>query len=97
MMDVFHAAQELRLPLTLVPNMEQVLELEQHEARGYFVRADHPTAGVLTYPGAPFKLSETPWKAGRAPLLGEHNEEVYCGRLGLAVQELARMKEEGVV
>ena len=97
MMDVFHAAQELRLPLTLVPNMEQVLELEQHEARGYFAQADHPKAGVLTYPGAPFKLSETPWEAGRAPLLGEHNEEVYCGRLGVAVEELARLKEEGVV
>ena len=96
-MDVFHAAQELRLPLTLVPNMEQVLELEQHREREYFARAEHPKAGVLTYPGAPFKLSKTPWDAGRAPLLGEHNEEVYCGRLGLSGDELARLRGQGVV
>ena len=97
MMDVFHAAQELRLPLTLVPNMQQVLELEQHKARGYFAQAGHPKAGLLTYPGAAFKLSETPWLAGRAPVLGEHNEEVYCDRLGVSVEELARLKEDGIV
>ena len=50
----------------------------------------------VTYPGAPAKLSETPWQAGRAPLLGEHNEEIY-GRLGHTKEELVRLREEGVI
>ena len=97
MEDVFHAAQELRLPLTLVPNTEQILDMPQHKARGYFVDIDHPVVGKLTYPGAPFKLGETPWQARRAPLLGEHNEEIYCGRLGYSEKQLAKLREEGVI
>jgi CoA:oxalate CoA-transferase len=97
MEDVFHRAQELRLPLTLVPNMEQTLAMAQHQARGYFVEIDHPSAGKLTYPGAPFELAATPWQAGRAPLLGEHNEEVYHGRLGFSSEQLATLKQQGVI
>lgn len=97
MEDVFHAAQELRLPLTIVPNPEQILSLPQHKAREYFVDIDHPVAGRLKYPGAPFRLSETPWQAGRAPLLGENNEEVYCGRLGYSKERLAKLKDEATI
>jgi CoA:oxalate CoA-transferase len=97
MEDVFHAAQELRLPLTLVPNMEQTLNLAQHKERDYFKEVDHPVVGRLTYPGAPFRLSQTPWQAGRAPLLGEHNEEILCGRLGYTGEQLDRFRDEGVI
>jgi crotonobetainyl-CoA:carnitine CoA-transferase CaiB-like acyl-CoA transferase len=97
MEDVFHAAQELRLPLTVVPNTEQIFDMPQHKARGYFVDIDHPAVGKLTYPGAPFKLGETPWQARRAPVLGEHNEEVYCRHLGYSEKQLAKLREEGVI
>ncbi len=97
MEDVFHAAQELRLPLTIVPNPEQLTNNPQYKARKYFRRIDHPATGNLTYPGAPFKMSGTPWQAGRAPLLGEHNEEIYCGRLGYSKDDLVRLKEEGII
>ena len=97
MEDVFHAAQELRMPLTTVPNMSQIMETRQHKERGYFVEIDHPATGPLKYPGAPFKLGETPWRAGRAPLLGEHNEEVYCSRMGLTRDDLARLGSEAVI
>jgi len=97
MEDVFHAAQELRLPLTIVPNPEQLLHTPQHKARKFFEDIDHPATGKLTYPGAPFKLSETPWHAGRAPLLGEHNEEVYCERLGYKKDDLVKLREEDII
>jgi crotonobetainyl-CoA:carnitine CoA-transferase CaiB-like acyl-CoA transferase len=97
MEDVFHAAQELRLPLTIVPNPEQLLNTPQHKAREYFVQIEHPETGVLTYPGAPFKLSETPWRAGQAPLLGEHNEEIYGKQLGYSKEDLVKLKEGGVI
>lgn len=97
MEDVFHAAQELRLPLTMVPNTEQLFDMPQHKARGYFVDIDHPVGGKLTYPGAPFRLEETAWQAGRAPLLGEHNEEIYCGRLGYSREYFAKLSEDGII
>jgi len=31
------------------------------------------------------------------PLLGEHNEEVYCNRLGYPKEELARMRGAGII
>ncbi len=97
MEDVFHAAQELRLPLTMVPNTEQLFDMPQHKARGYFVDIDHPVGGKLTYPGAPFRLEETAWQAGRAPLLGEHNEEIYCGRLGYSREHFAKLSGDGII
>ena len=53
---------------------------------------------MLTYPGAPVKMTETPWKIHRrAPLIGEHNEEVYLKELGLSREELALLKANGVI
>lgn len=45
----------------------------QLESRGFYHEVDHPFAGTLRYPGAPYDASEIPWSVGRAPLLGEHN------------------------
>jgi crotonobetainyl-CoA:carnitine CoA-transferase CaiB-like acyl-CoA transferase len=57
---------------------------------------DHPLAGELTYPGPPFRLSATPGRPGRAPLLGEHNEEILQGVLGLTRADLDVLTGEGV-
>ena len=66
--------------------------------RGFFQTLDHAQAGPARYPGLPFKMSETPWALRRpAPLLGEHNEEVLCGRLGLSRRDLAELRCRGVV
>jgi crotonobetainyl-CoA:carnitine CoA-transferase CaiB-like acyl-CoA transferase len=67
------------------------------ETRGFFQEIEHPAAGRLTYPGPPFRLEAMPWQAARAPLLGEHNEQVYCGELGLSHEELATLRASGVV
>jgi crotonobetainyl-CoA:carnitine CoA-transferase CaiB-like acyl-CoA transferase len=78
--------------------MANLAESEQLEARGYFVEMKHPEAGKLKYPGAPAKLSKTPWRTDRhAPLLGEHNAEVYCRRLGYSKEELVGLRRAGVV
>jgi len=97
MEDIFHKAQELRLALTPIPNMAQIVDLLQHKARNYFVDIDHPVAGTFTYPGALFKLSETPWIASRAPMLGEHNQSIYGGYLGYGDEEILSFKERGVI
>jgi crotonobetainyl-CoA:carnitine CoA-transferase CaiB-like acyl-CoA transferase len=68
------------------------------QARGFFATIDHPATGPLQYPDALYKFSETPWEIRRpAPLLGQHNEELYCGRLGMNHEELVKLKEQRVI
>lgn len=82
----------------VVHSPAEVLSSEQYKARGYFADIDHPDIGEATYPGAPFIMSETPWQASSsAPLLGEHNVEVFCDRLGMSLDDLNLLTASGVV
>jgi len=92
--DLYHAAQEKRVPFAPVSTMGSLLESEHLNARGFFVEIDHPVVGPYRYAGAPYKLSATPWEIRRpAPTLGQHNAEVF----GLSEDDLAALKAEGVV
>lgn len=95
--EIFHTCAEWRVPCAPVSNPNDLLDDPHFKARGFWVELDHPEAGRLTYPGAPFKMSETPWQAGRAPLLGEHNQEIYCQRLGYTREDLVKLRERGVI
>jgi CoA:oxalate CoA-transferase len=95
--DIFVTGQEWRIPFAPVLGIDELMGDPQYEARGFFQEIDHPLAGRLTYPGAPFKMSQTPARAQRAPLLGEHNEEVYIGTLDLSEDNLIDLKEYGVI
>jgi len=92
-------AQALRLPFTEVLDPAEVMEgrLGQHGARSFFQDVEQPAAGRLRQVGAPVRMSETPWRLAHAPLLGEHNEEVYCGRLGLSRADLVRLRQAGII
>jgi len=83
-------------PLSAV---NDVVESPQLHARKYFVNVEHPELGdAITYPGAPVKFSEAPWKIShRAPLIGEHNVEIYGKELGLAREQLAILKAAKVI
>ncbi|MCY4417297.1 MAG: CoA transferase [Chloroflexi bacterium] len=69
----------------------------QQRERDFYTQVNHPETGPLEYTGAPFQLSETPTTLDRAPLLGEHNLDVYCGLLGYAARELAALARAGAV
>ena len=94
--EITKEAQNMRLAFTPVLSPGEVMKDEQTQAREFFSSAKHPVMGNVTYPGAPFKLSETPWEAGSAPLLGANNEEIY-GRLGYTKEDLSRWREKGVI
>jgi crotonobetainyl-CoA:carnitine CoA-transferase CaiB-like acyl-CoA transferase len=65
------------LPCGPINNYEQVFADPQVRARQMVVETEHPTLGHLPTLGSPIKMSETPPVVGRrAPLLGEHTEEV---------------------
>ncbi len=76
-----------------------ILESEQLAARDFWVNLEHPELGTsLRYPGAFAKLSETPIRMQRrAPLIGEHNEEIYGKELGMSHQEIQALKKAKVI
>ncbi|MBE0481644.1 MAG: CoA transferase [Dehalococcoidia bacterium] len=79
-------------------NARDVVENPQLIERSFFADLEHPELGCsLKYPGAPYRLGESPWKLNRrAPLLGEHNEEIYRD-LGFSQAEIAGMKKRGTI
>ena len=93
------------VPVAFVHTLQDLLDSPQLQERQYFQEIDHPQAGRLTYPGPPFRMSGLPlrqaqgrpWQAGRAPMLGEHNVDIYCGELGLSREELSILRASGVI
>ena len=85
------------VPIAPYYTPSEVFQSPQQRERAFYSQVDHPATGPLEYTGAPFQLSETPTTLERAPLLGEHNADVYCGLLGYAARELAALGRAGVV
>ena len=75
----------------------EVFQSPQQRERGFYTEVNHPAAGPLEYAGAPFQLSATPTTLTPAPLLGEHNAEVYGGLLGYPARELAALARAGAI
>lgn len=91
-------AQQRRIPIVPCNSAEDMYRSPHLAERGSFVEIEHPKAGRFAYPGAPYRFSETPWRIHNpAPLLGEHNEEILCGRLGYSRRGLARLRESGSI
>jgi formyl-CoA transferase len=61
------------------------------------VSVEHPTRGRFTMPANPVLLSESPTTVTPAPLLGEHNEEVYGKLLGLTPEDLKALKSQRTI
>ena len=79
--------------------MKDVAESPQLAARGFWQKVEHPELGeCITYPGYPIKISENTYKVQRrAPLIGEHNQEIYEKELGFSKEQLVILKNNGVI
>jgi crotonobetainyl-CoA:carnitine CoA-transferase CaiB-like acyl-CoA transferase len=97
--EVYRRGQELEWPVGIVRSPEENLDDPHWWDRGFFVKVEHEGLDQPTlYPGAPYRFSRTPWQLRRrAPLLGEHNYEVYVGELGLTKEQLVMLAETGVI
>jgi crotonobetainyl-CoA:carnitine CoA-transferase CaiB-like acyl-CoA transferase len=96
--EIFALCRAHRVPFAPLRTADEILADPALAERGYWLELDHPVAGRLRYPGAPYKLSATPWACLRpAPLLGQHNAAIYCGRLGYSRQELVTLYRTGVI
>ncbi len=95
---LFVASGERRLVFGMAQDAGDLVACPHLAARGFYHDVDHPVAGAATYPGMAASLSERPPQApGPAPLLGQHNTEIYGGELGYSNEELSALRYAGVI
>lgn len=86
------------VPASPINNLEQVVHDPHANAREMFVHVEHPVAGDTLLNGSQFKMTVTdPVIDTPAPLLGQHNEEVYKELLGFDTNQLEELKKQGVI
>lgn len=95
--EVMYACQERRIPVGLSCTIPELLADPQYAATHFFQAIEHPTTGAVPYPGRALQMSGTSTPLRRAPLLGEDNDRIYGGWLGLSPHERARLRGQGVI
>jgi formyl-CoA transferase len=80
-------------------SVRDLFEDPQVKARNNIVSVVAGALGLLAMPGVVPRLTATPgqvrWAGPTTP--GQHNEEIYCDRLGLSRAELEGLRERGIV
>ena len=96
---LFQKAVEKGMQVGPVLAPRDLIDNPHLKARGFWQEVEHPELDAsIVYPGPCVRFSETAAKPiRRAPLIGEHNEEVYQGELGISSQEFERLKKKGII
>jgi formyl-CoA transferase len=95
--EVMQLLGEAAVPAGAVFDTEELQNDEHLRKRGMFVTVDHPARGPFTMPGFPVRMSETAVPVTSAPLLGQHNQEVYAELLGYTPEQLAALREQQAI
>jgi len=89
-------AQSRHTPASPVATPLDLAQDPQLIARGFLREVEHPDFGRMLFPvGAIASLRGT--QPDLAPRLGQHDEEVFCGEFGVPRDQLAKLKQSGVV
>jgi benzylsuccinate CoA-transferase BbsE subunit len=96
--EISQGAAERQISMCPLSSMNDLLHSKQLAARNFWTKIEHPELGTsITYPREFVKSSEMSFETRfRAPLIGEHNKEIYEG-IGLSGQELIVLKEAGII
>ena len=93
---LYREGQAHGVPIAPYLTPAEVFDSPQQRERDYYEELTHPGAGVCDYAGLPLRMSETPPVLRRAPMLGEHNAEIF-GSVGYTPGELTALARAGVV
>lgn len=97
--ELLQEAMQRGLLIAPVTTIRDVITSEQLASRGYWRTLGHPELGrTVRYPGAFAQFSATPITyRRRPPTAGEHNDDIYRRELGLSPQEMATLRQQGVL
>ena len=78
---------------------KELVEYEQLKERNFWTELQYPELDTtIKQPGGFLRASETQCQIQRrAPVIGEHNEEIYGQELGISKRELTHLKKEGII
>ena len=76
---LYESGQHFNVMICPVNTMQDIVDSLQLNARSFFEEVNDPTLGLLKVPGAPLKMSVTPWRTRPAPMPGQHHDE-YLSR-----------------
>jgi formyl-CoA transferase len=85
------------IPVGPILSMKEIAEEQSLRATGTVVEVDHPTRGPYLTVGNPVKMSDSITEVKRAPLIGEHTEEILSKVLGYSAKEIAEIKTSGAI
>jgi formyl-CoA transferase len=86
---------DLDVPCGPIMGTEDLANDEHVRGRQMWVELDHPRRGKWWNVGMPIKLSDSPARIERSPLLGEHTEEILKEVLGYSEERIAQLKSAG--
>ncbi|MEC8958782.1 MAG: CoA transferase [Chloroflexota bacterium] len=97
--EIAHGGQERGFNWGAVRTPDELVDEGHLNDRGFWVDVAHPELGkTFKYPGPAGIYNGSPWRiSNRAPLIGEHNEEIFCGELALEKTELAYLAEARII
>jgi benzylsuccinate CoA-transferase BbsE subunit len=97
--DLAEGCQNMHIPWTSVNTLEEVCNDPQLKYREFFNQVEHHELGkTFAYPGFSAKvLGKSGFAQSRAPLVGEHNLEIYVKELGFSKEEIALLASGGVI
>src|SRR5213593_1083349 len=93
-MDICNAVD---IPVGPILSMKEIAEEPSLRKTGTVVEVDHPMRGKYLTVGNPVKMSDSITEVKRAPLLGEHTEEILAKELGYSANEYAEIKASGAI
>jgi formyl-CoA transferase len=85
------------IPCGPILSMKEIADDRSLRDTGTVVEVDHPTRGKYLTVGNPIKLSDSPARVERSPLLGEHTDEVLTKVLGYSAKDVAEIKSSGAI
>jgi formyl-CoA transferase len=94
---VLAALNEHNIPCGPILSTQEIIEDASLADNDMIVTVDHPERGEFKTVGCPIKLSDSPVRIDRSPLLGEHTAEIFRQRLGIDETQLAELKANGVI
>jgi len=97
-MEIFAIAKRHRIPLAPVRDVDEVMHDPGMHERGFLAEIEHDEIGRVTVPTSPLRFhGADPVPLMPSPKLGQHNQEIYGGWLGLSEAEIAELKNDGVI
>lgn len=99
MAEIYAMAHKDGVMITPLSSCKDITENSQLRARNYWVKVKHPELKeTISYPGASVKIPQMPYNIEhRAPLIGEHNDNIYRVELGLSSDEMHMLKQIMVI